>query len=384
MRSTAAGRAGHVAALDGLRGLAALVVVIRHSFNSVVMPHSVREVVLQSPLALFLNGQGAVQLFFVLSGYVLASSLSRSREWIDLGQYVVKRVFRIHPPYVFAVLFAWTASFFYPQLSPDSGLMPSIRNLAAVHIDVSALLDSLRFPGPAHSQLPVGWTLRIEMIFSLLLPILFLVARRTHWLLLLAASSYWLANPDRTLVYMLDFSLGIAIFLERGRLLSFLRGAGAPARTAGVLGALFLFHAPLLLGWSVRFNGILVSGFRPSEIAVMGVGAAGLVIACLGVPWVEATLSSRPCRYLGRISYSLYLVHGPVLVLCTFLLAGAPSPGAGVAFFFSVVAASIAVSDLSYRWIERPSIAAGNRICRWLARRTGTKAVPSELVPPRS
>lgn len=382
MRGEAGARTGHVAALDGLRGLAALVVVFRHAFNSLALPFPLRESVFQSPLALLLNGQGAVQLFFVLSGYVLASSLARNREWTDLGQYWVKRIFRIHPPYVFAVLFAWGASFFAPEIAPDAGVTAALRSQAEVHVGPAQLLESLLFPGDAHGQLPVGWTLRIEMVFSLLLPLMVLVARCGHWSLLLLASAWWLGRPDRTLVYMLDFSLGIAVFQERERLRAGFERAGAAGRLGLVATALFCLHAPLLLGWSVPFEGILISGFQPREIALMGAGAAGLVAACLGVPWLEAALASRPGRYLGRISYSLYLVHGPMLIAFAPLLVRSPGPAAGAAYFACVVGASIAVSHWAQRWVERSSIAAGNRICRWLARRTHTGALPSQLVPP--
>ena len=75
--SGAATSSGRIAALEGLRGLAGVVVVARHSLNAVQMPLPLRRALLEGPLAPLLNAQGAVQLFFVLSGYVLARSLSR-------------------------------------------------------------------------------------------------------------------------------------------------------------------------------------------------------------------------------------------------------------------------------------------------------------------
>ena len=112
---------GRVVALDGLRGIAAVIVIFGHTFNAIDLPMSVRLAIVQSPVALLLSSTGAVQLFFVLSGYVLASSLSRARGWTDVVQFLVKRVFRIHPPYVFALLFAWCASFFYVTPEPGFG-----------------------------------------------------------------------------------------------------------------------------------------------------------------------------------------------------------------------------------------------------------------------
>jgi peptidoglycan/LPS O-acetylase OafA/YrhL len=73
-----------VAALDGLRGVAAAVVVLHHWFNALAMPREARRVLFEGVLAPFVNGQGAVVLFFVLSGTVLTASLARGRAPVAL------------------------------------------------------------------------------------------------------------------------------------------------------------------------------------------------------------------------------------------------------------------------------------------------------------
>jgi peptidoglycan/LPS O-acetylase OafA/YrhL len=100
----------------------------------------------------------------------------------------VRRGFRIHPPYVFGLVFTWLASFAYAMPDPDPGLTAWAAVQTKIHVDPSRLLRSLLFPGKAFGQFPVGWTLALEAIFSLLLPLMFLVARRLDWLLLVAAS----------------------------------------------------------------------------------------------------------------------------------------------------------------------------------------------------
>ena len=78
--------------------------------------------------------------------------------------------------------------------------------------------------------------------------------------------------------------------------------------------------------------------------------------------------------FLGRISYSLYLLHVGVLLLATRLVAPS-STASGLALVAFVLLLSIAVSALFHHGIERPSIAAGNRACAALAARFGGVAL---------
>lgn len=369
--------AGRIPALEGLRGAAAATVMIRHSFNAVALPIGLQQAVVESPLALVLNAQGAVQLFFVLSGYVLAGSLNRNRHWIDLIQFYVKRVFRIYPPYAAALLATWCASFFYSD--PSAAASPWLRTFARVHLAPRELLASLAFPGNAFGQLPIGWTLYIEMIFSLLLPLLFLVARRVHWAILVAASAYFLfvESVSLVLLYALHFSLGLAAFLERERIGRWLDRVPPAVLSAGVLSALVVYCAPLLLGWSTPVFGIVVSGSDPASLVLMAVGSLGLIVAAVFVPWMRRALSTRPVLFLGRISFSLYLLHFMVLILCSRSVRE-PSSVWDVLLLIALVAGfSIPLSALFHRWVERPAILAGNRACTWLARRTRTRALQS-------
>ena len=372
-----------VAELDALRGLAAASVVMRHVFNAVVMPLALRRALLQSPLALLLNGQGAVQMFFVLSGWVLAASLERSRESAPWLPFYLRRIFRIHPPYVFGVLLAWTASFWYPPPAVGHGLTLWFRLASAVRLGPQALLASLSFPGHADGLLPVGWTLEVEMIFSFLLPLLVAAARPLRGVPLLLASAALLALPEtyHLLWYSLDFALGIVAYRERDTLARALAARPAWARAAAVALGLVLFTGPLLLGWSRPAAGILVSGFAPREVLMMGVGAVLLVATATSLPSLQRALAWRPLRFLGRVSYSLYLVHFTVLLLLAPYVMTTFLPGRGLALLAVVLGASLALSAASFRWVERPSIALGNRAQRWLlSRRPGVALLAAALL----
>ena len=376
---------GHVRSLDGLRGLAAVIVLIRHTTNAVTMPLEQRRMLIEGPFSLLFNAPGAVQLFFVLSGYVLASSLNRNRNWIDWPQFYVKRIFRIYPPFIAAVCFAWFLGDLDDPIALGAidGLTPWLARATHVSVTSSQLLKSLSFPGPAHGLLGVGWTLTIEMVFSLLLPLMFLFVRRVHWSALLALSLAILLYGSGTFLYSFHFCLGIIAFEERVRL-GILVSRFPTALWTVVLGAgLFLFCAPALLGWTGQHLGILVVGYAPLNLLLVGSGCFFVLVAALFVPLVSRVLASRVAAYLGQISFSIYLLHGPILIFLGPLVVSAPSHWTnGIQLLALVAVSTLTLSALSYRFIERPAIWVGNEICARLARLVGTRSVRSELIDP--
>ena len=129
------------------------------------------------------NADGAVRLFFVLSGFVLTHSL---RDPGPVVAYWVKRYLRIQLPFAVALVFAWALSFGYIEAS---GLSRWLGSLSRVHLTVNQLVGSLWIPGEAFGQLSIGWTLRIELLFSLVLPAMIWLARRSHlWALVLVSA----------------------------------------------------------------------------------------------------------------------------------------------------------------------------------------------------
>jgi peptidoglycan/LPS O-acetylase OafA/YrhL len=360
----------HRPALDGLRGIAALVVVFRHLFNRIALAPDVRLAVVQSPLALLVNGQGAVQLFFVLSGWVLAASLARSRERAPWPQFYVKRVFRIHPPYVAAVLVALATT----AALAAAGALPVARR-GTGWPGAATFATWLAFPSSAGGILPVGWTLTVEMIYSILLPPIVLLARPGRGLpLLLATAVLAFLAPVNVGLYGFDFALGVVAQREQPtlaaafhRLPSLLRGA------AVVLGAVLLC-APLLF-WPRLVRNLVIAGWTPADITLMGVGAALLVVTAVNVPGFGRLLSSDVGLFLGRVSYPLYLLHPTVLLLFDPLRYG--STVDVVALFVAGPTAAIIASMPFHRWVELPSIALGTRVCAWIAPRLGARPLES-------
>jgi peptidoglycan/LPS O-acetylase OafA/YrhL len=364
-------RPAHEPALDGLRGIAALIVVIRHAFNAQWIAPELRLALAQSPVALALNGQGAVQLFFVLSGFVLAGSLARSAEAAPWPQFFVRRVFRIHPPYVVAVLLALACA-----ALAGGATGPTLHPAAPPPPDGVALARFLAFPGKAGGSLPVGWTLTIEMVFSFLLPLLVLAAGIARGAMLLLACVALLFGVDHDFArYAIDFALGVLAFRERDAIAGAMRRIGPAGRGTLVVLGLVLWCAPLLF-WARMLRGYLMAGWFPYEIAVMAAGAALLVVCAIEVPYLRRVLSAPACLFLGRISYASYLIHWTLLTLLAPRLVDRSAAGNAM-LLVSVLVATTLLSVPFHRYVELPSIALGNRVSRALAARLGARAVES-------
>lgn len=355
----APGESGHLGSLDGLRGMAAVIVVVTHCLGALDRTPSIGFWIYQTPLRILTAPAGAVQVFFALSGFVLALSLERRRVLLDTPLYYVRRVLRIQPPYMFAVLFAWLLSFLYVEIPEATGLKGWFHSYLPVHLSGAQLGSALLFPGNARGQLPVGWSLYVEMIFSFLMPVFCLVARRLHWSLLLPLLVYaWFGAPHfPVLRWSFDFVFGMVIYLERDRL------AAVAARTPGVLKLLFFILTLALFAWPTSLLK------TPPEILRVAVGSGFFVIAALWIEPVRRFFETRPMTELGRVSYSLYLVHFPILLALGPWLVVPESPSASVfTVTFGVVLTSLVAAELAWRAVERPSMQLGRALSRARAR----------------
>lgn len=349
-------------ALDGLRGAAAVAVFFFHSNLLDPLPEGVRSAILVSPLGALFNGPGAVHVFFVLSGYVLALTLGDDHGRGRLARYYVRRVFRIHPPYMAAVLFAFALSGAVVRLLEGSV------EVRWGGVPASKLPIALAFPSMAFGLLPVGWSLFVEGAMSLLFPLLVWMARSLHPSVPLVLSGLFLAELDPRFAFLrftVDFALGLLLRVEAEAIARGLRALPrwAPAAAAGA--GLVLLQAPI--AGAVLTTGVvrLDHGHSPLAVVLFAASAGLLVLGTLHSPGLDRVLTRPLARWLGRVSYSFYLVHQTVLIALSWLA----QPWAGtVAFALGVTAAgfvvSAALSELGWRLVEAPSIRAGRAVIR--------------------
>ncbi|WP_404475573.1 acyltransferase family protein [Microbacterium aerolatum] len=359
-----------ISSLDGVRGWASLVVVIYHC-SLIAMPHLdgvLAAWLTQSPSKLAFAGTEAVLVFFVLSGFVVALPVLRDGfSWL---RYYPTRVLRLYVPVWGSVVLATALIALLPR---DPTRMPDgswMQNAQATTVTWGTFFEEALLLPQSYDINNVLWSLRWELIFSLTLPVFvgLAVLLRRH-ALLAAAAACALTILGRivdveALVYLPVFLLGTLMAVRLDDLLAWLQ---RPRSRAFWPWLTALALALMIASWLARPVAAPGTVFGRTLWGLAGVGAALVIIAAMGWPLLRSLLEGRVSQWLGRTSYSLYLVHVPVLGTLAYLW--------GSDRWALVAAAGIPLSLLLaaafHRFLEAPS--------HRLARYAGT--VASERLP---
>ena len=322
------------------------------------------------PLHLVWAGSEAVLVFFVLSGLVL--TLSMDRDVYGWRAYYVRRTTRLYLPVWGAVLVAAALAIVFQWRSePELGWWLS-SHVDPVHWH-AVRWDSTLVTGTDWLDSPL-WSLRWEVWFSLLLPVYLLVARpaRRAWLLLAVGLALLIVYGGRSghqsLLYLPIFGFGVLLGVNRE---SALRRAARVPR-AGWWLLLVVSLACLEARW-IRLTAS--SSYALTLSALGAAGIVGIVAYAPGAAWLG---NSGALRWLGRVSFSLYLVHEPVLVSVAQL--SLPQPAS--VFLIGVPLALLATVAF-HRWVEVPAQRLATLLGRRFAREPAGRAAGSaEPAPP--
>lgn len=327
--------------IDGLRAVAVLSVLFFHSGINV-----------------FSGGYVGVDVFFVISGYLITTIIVREIGEGDFSiQGFYERRFRRILPALVAVVVA-TLIVGCLLLPPDS-VVELGRSAAATALFASNIffyMESGYFDAPAELKpLLHTWSLAVEEQYYIFFPLLLmLIARMGHrnylpWILALGGASFlasiWLTPNQPSWAFYLIPTRAWELFIGSVLALHVL-----PIPTSRAVRECLATIGAILIAYSVLFFDSLTV-FPGSAAAVPTLGAALIIYAGLGgVSLVAGVLSLRPVVFVGLISYSLYLWHWPVIVYTKLLSITAPTSLAIV----GMIALTFALSILSWRFVETP------------------------------
>lgn len=352
---------GRDRALDGVRGLAVLLVFCVH-YHTIFSPWSSADPGTGSiSYVLWIVGGTGVDLFFVLSGYLIHGALLAPTA--RYATFVRRRARRILPAFL-AVLAIHLA---IPLFLSDEDKLPADGVTAAGHLVANALL----LPGlfPIEPIVPVAWTLSYELAFYLSLPLVVLglgmrrwpAGRRVLLFGLLAVVGAVLVLALRPGCAQLLLFLGGVLARELTHLRPWRPGRWAERFALAVLVLMFplvyVLAAPP--AWTPAWDAVDAWGDAsiPVVLVVLIGGVVAVLVRATGL--LRRVFEWAPLRRLGEISFSYYLLHALTLKFFAMALAAVAVPaGADPLLFWSVLpmafAATVATSALLFVAVERP------------------------------
>ncbi|GAB3920696.1 acyltransferase [Kribbella albertanoniae] len=344
-------------ALDGLRAIAALMVVVFHN---------------QGPD--WLQGWIGVQIFFVISGFLITTLMLREEDrsgQISFKKFYARRIFRILPVYFVLLGVTLFLQFLH-------GTLP--KGPPGTELPLYLFFFNEFGNGGQYGQ---SWSLGIEQKFYLFWPLLafsaILVQRRRKFRgrvgLTLVLMAIMLAmvplsmggDPRGWTAHYFSILVGclVAILMHNRRTYAIFKPLTRPWVACTAAAAFVAIHGTVHL-WGAFIEKHHLAGDVPGFIAVPPpyVVLVGFLLlpALLANAFPQRLLSARPFVFLGERSYSIYLVQliAHEAVVAIYLLFGA-NLGKTPVPFVAVSLMSILMAHLCYRWVEQPMITVGKR-----------------------
>lgn len=347
--------------VQNLRGIASLIVVLFHLQIWLVDSDT------HIYASRFLLGNGAfgVDLFFIISGFIICSATERKEKNI-LSKYILRRLFRIYPVYLIALTFVYVV---YSYNEPIQNYFNALLMLQRDY--------SLRAPFFGYNMLYPAWTLSFELLFYTIF-LLSMMISHTHrslicslfivfsfFVLQLSLSGRVSLDAELTPAYSVDFAIPLIRMLSTPMLIEFVIG-------------IFFFHVyKWMLNNKTDFYKYISVACIVSSLALYlfyhtdnhGLSQRGLIatLMFLGFLIIEANgvkLNSKVLSFFGDISYSLYLTHVITIKIIVDLLdrLSMIEFKIGPLYMIFVLSICIFVAYVSHELIEVPFIRAGKKL----------------------
>lgn len=325
--------------IDGLRAIAVLAVVFFHAWPKT-----------------FPGGFVGVDIFFVISGYLMAAIVAEEFQCgtFSFRGFMARRVRRLVP--------ALFASMFAVLLIAGIIMMPmDFSDLASEFIAQTLFVSNFfywmksdYFDVASSSRLLLHtWSLSLEFQYYLLFGIAALTLRSRSTARLRTCLAIGLFASFVLCVYLTRVSETAAFYLLPTRIWEF--AVGAVLRLTPALTARTERYQGVLQAIAVSAIALAVAKYGPRTsfpgvAALLPCAASGLLIAAGGGAWFRTLSQWSPIRLIGLTSYSIYLVHWPVLVLYKYYKQGEPSNLEK----FALLALTLFAALLSWKYIEQP------------------------------
>ena len=364
-------------ALDNLRGLAALVVVLTHTWV-----YTSRYEYSFGPLAItewLKSGAFSIHIFIILSGFVLAYPLVMEDGWkkLNVRDFAVRRALRIVPPYYAMILLSVVIFPLLPtiynafDLHHQTSLIQPRLLMVASHLTFTRNFVSFLIPsvGTINGSF---WSIEVEVAYYISFPLIMYITRR--WgVLNMVAGALLLTGVWRIFIWQsvnpthpeLMPSLAWSI---PGRFFEF---------ALGILAAMIVYRyqkqitasLALLVSAFVFWVGMylvarVLGQFHPITDIVLGLSGFFLVLAVCGTGLLSRVFTVRPLTWIGTFSYSIYLVHEPIIEELYTWFPKLQGVSAFLTYTVGFTAVCLLVAYLFYLAVERPIIHWGRRVAR--------------------
>jgi peptidoglycan/LPS O-acetylase OafA/YrhL len=334
--------------IEGLRAVAVVLVVLFHL-----------------EITIFSGGFVGVDVFFVISGYLITRMIWSGKHEFNARSFYIRRLYRLFPALAVTIVATTCASWFI-LLPSDmlSTLKSALLALSSVS-NIGFWLESGYWDADSKLKpLLHTWSLGVEAQFYLVWPLLLLFAKRHRWsnqftgfiVLTIAVigvfASEWAVRKSPSSAFYLspfritEFALGASLIFFEHQIGRWCRKWVAELLfLSGLVG---IFSTALLFNESTPFPGFF--SWLPCVATIA-------VISAHQVKYLKVILSNPVCELVGRISYCIYLIHWPIIVLTHYKLGENFSFQAKVILLLVITAAAL----LLYSFVERPlRIARGN------------------------